>query len=145
MLTYFTSNLDPVKLYELKHYINFELLRVDLHYTYTCMFQVSVNSNVLHIPSSFLPFHVPVIFTLQQLKISYARCFQQIKSQIFCNLKLMPLKEFKTKSQNNTKLLFKPSSANPTKWSNTLKQFVGCGRQIVCVCLTILRDWRLKG
>ena len=28
-------------------------------------------------------------------------------------------------------------SANPTKWSNTLKQFVGH--------LTILWDWRLKG
>ena len=26
-----------------------------------------------------------------------------------------------------------PLSANPTKWSNTLKQFVGCCRQIVWV------------
>ena len=31
-----------------------------------------------------------------------------------------------------------PLSDNPTKLSNTLKQFVG-------VCLTILWDWRLKG
>ena len=29
-------------------------------------------------------------------------------------------------------------SVNPTKWSNTLKQF----RRIVWVCLIILRDWR---
>ena len=29
-------------------------------------------------------------------------------------------------------------SADPTKWSNTLKQF----RRIVWVCLIILRDWR---
>ena len=29
-------------------------------------------------------------------------------------------------------------SANPTKWSNTLKQFVGFCRRIVWVCLTIL-------
>ena len=36
-------------------------------------------------------------------------------------------------------------SANPTKWSNTLKQFVGCFRQIVWVCLTILWVWCLKG
>ena len=36
-------------------------------------------------------------------------------------------------------------STNFTKWSNTLKQFVGCYRQIVWVCLTILWDWRFKG
>ena len=35
-------------------------------------------------------------------------------------------------------------SANPTKRSNTLKQFVGNSRQIVWVCLTILCGWRLK-
>ena len=35
-------------------------------------------------------------------------------------------------------------SANLTKWSNTLKQFVRCCRWIVCVCLTILWAWRLK-
>ena len=34
-----------------------------------------------------------------------------------------------------------PSSADPTKWSNTLKQFAGCCRQVVWVCLTILWDW----
>ena len=36
-------------------------------------------------------------------------------------------------------------SASPTKWSNTHKQFVGKGRQIVWVCLTILWSWHLKG
>ena len=40
---------------------------------------------------------------------------------------------------------FKPLSAYLTKWSNTLKQFVGNGGRIVWVCLTILWDWRLKG
>ena len=38
-----------------------------------------------------------------------------------------------------------PLSANFTKWSNTLKQFVGFGRQIVWVYLTILQGWCLKG
>ena len=38
-----------------------------------------------------------------------------------------------------------PLSASPTKWSNTLKQFVGCCRRIACVCLTILWGWRLMG
>ena len=33
---------------------------------------------------------------------------------------------------------FDSLSANPTKWSNTRKQFVDCCRQIVWVCLTIL-------
>ena len=37
-----------------------------------------------------------------------------------------------------------PLSANPTKWSNTLKQFVGNSRRIVWVCLTILWGWRFK-
>ena len=40
--------------------------------------------------------------------------------------------------------IFKPLSANPTKWSNTLKQFVGKSRQIIWACLTILCGWRLK-
>ena len=39
---------------------------------------------------------------------------------------------------------FNPLSANPTKWSNTLKQFVYHSRQIVWVRLTILWGWRLK-
>ena len=40
-----------------------------------------------------------------------------------------------------------PLSANPTKWSNTLKQFVDelVYWQIVWVCLTILWDRHLKG
>ena len=45
----------------------------------------------------------------------------------------------------NCQKYMNPLSANPTKWSNTLKQFVGISRQIVCVCLIILWDWRLKG
>ena len=36
-------------------------------------------------------------------------------------------------------------SVNPTKWSNTRKEFVGNSRQIVWVCLTILWGWHLKG
>ena len=40
---------------------------------------------------------------------------------------------------------FNPFSANPTKWSNILKQFVGFYRRIVLVCLTILYSFQLKG
>ena len=38
---------------------------------------------------------------------------------------------------------FNHLTANSTKWSNTLRQFVGCCRWIVWVCLTILWGWRL--
>ena len=38
-----------------------------------------------------------------------------------------------------------PLSAKPTKWSNTLKQFVISSRQIVSVCLTILWGWHVEG
>ena len=37
-----------------------------------------------------------------------------------------------------------PLSTNPTKWSNTFKQFVGFYRRIVWLCLTILCGWWLK-
>ena len=40
--------------------------------------------------------------------------------------------------------LFNPSSANPTKWANSLKQFVGSCRRIVWMCLTIFWGWDLK-
>ena len=38
-----------------------------------------------------------------------------------------------------------PLSVNLTKWWNTLKQFVASCQQIICVSLTILLDWHLKG
>ena len=38
--------------------------------------------------------------------------------------------------------LFNPLSTNFTKWSNTLKQFVGNLPTNCLVCLTILWDWR---
>ena len=41
-------------------------------------------------------------------------------------------------------MLFKPLSSNPTKWSNTLKQFVSY-LPMNCLCLTILWGWRLQG
>ena len=40
--------------------------------------------------------------------------------------------------------LFNPLSANPTKWSNTLKPFVDSCRRIVWVCLAILWGWCLN-
>ena len=42
-------------------------------------------------------------------------------------------------------VIFNPLSANPTKWSNTLKQFVGNRRLIIWVCYTILKGWYIKG
>ena len=37
-----------------------------------------------------------------------------------------------------------PLIVNPIKWSNILKQFAGCCRRTVWVCLTILWSWYLK-
>ena len=34
-------------------------------------------------------------------------------------------------------ILRNPLSSSPTKWSNTLKQYVGCCRRIFWLCLTI--------
>ena len=45
---------------------------------------------------------------------------------------------------NGEYILFNPLTANPTKWSNTLKQFLGNRGRIIWVCLTISRGWRLK-
>ena len=45
----------------------------------------------------------------------------------------------------NLKIKINHLSINPTKWSNSLKQFVDCCRRIVWVSLTILWGWRLKG
>ena len=47
-----------------------------------------------------------------------------------------------TRSQHYS--FFNPLRASPTKWSTTLKQFVGNSRRIVLVCLTILWCWCLK-
>ena len=35
-------------------------------------------------------------------------------------------------------------SANPTKWSNTLKQFIGNSQLMAWVCLIILWGWHVK-
>ena len=54
---------------------------------------------------------------------------------------------FRYPASGSYKILKKidPLSANPTKWSKTLKQVVGFYRRIVCVCSTILWGWCLKG
>ena len=50
----------------------------------------------------------------------------------------------KVKQCTKTKA-FNPLSANPTKWSNTLKQFIDKSQKIVWVCVAILWGWLLKG
>ena len=48
------------------------------------------------------------------------------------------------KLKNKNKKILNPYSANSTKWSNTLKQFVGFCQRIVWMCLAILWGWCLK-
>ena len=61
--------------------------------------------------------------------------------------KKCPLKRYPTSWPGDTirEMTVNPLSANLTKWSNTLKQFGRCCRQIVWTCLRNLWDWRLKG
>ena len=47
-------------------------------------------ANILYIPLSFLVFHIPLIFALQQLKISeICTLFRPIKLQMFCILTII--------------------------------------------------------
>ena len=50
--------------------------------------KVSINSNILYIPPSFLAFHIPLTFTLYQLKISekYAVSTNQIADILHFNI-----------------------------------------------------------
>ena len=54
-----------------------------------------------------------------------------------CFLVYINLNPFST----NSRLLYPLKTENLTKWSNTLKQFIGKCRRIVWVCLTILWDF----
>ena len=60
------------------------------------------------------------------------------------HLRTTPSAAFSHYKSKEIYILINPLSTNPTKWSDTLKQFVGCCRRIVCVCLTILWGWCLK-
>ena len=71
---------------------------------------------------------------------------EEVKAGFFTKLKDSRLGIFREQ--------FNPLSPNHTKWSNTIKQFVdccqlkqfsGCWKRIVWVCLTILWGWHLKG
>ena len=69
----FTSNL--IEFFE----IRFDVAIIRLYKAI-----LSKNSNVLYIPPHFLAFHIPLIFALQQLRIShYAGCFDYL--HIFAN------------------------------------------------------------
>ena len=83
---------------------------------------------------------------LQQINLYHAICFflyppETLENQIFPDF----FESIKTDHWYEIGYTnFTPSSANPTKWSNTLKQFVGQSTHFL-VCLTILWVWSLKG
>ena len=88
------------------------------------------------------------------LKASYG-CFSNIFQvlQKGINLQFLLYLAWKLKATNDKRCLqislltfveFDPLSFKPTKWSNTLKQFVGFCWRIVWVCLTILWGCHLK-
>ena len=77
----------------------------------------------------------------------FLRCFSVTPQELpgICDL---TFSVFNQRSFPNLTVWLLPSvnllSANPIKWSIIFKQFVGCCRQIVWVCFTILWGWRLK-
>ena len=82
-------------------------------------------------------FGSPVVITpWQQLPPDYFLAF--------CNIRCRLL-ECDEIDENIGTIVVNPLSANLTKRSNTLKQFVSFCRRIVLGCLTILWGWRLKG
>ena len=49
-----------ILLFETEHYMNLELLGVDMPYTYRFMFHVRINSNALYILTNILAFLIPI-------------------------------------------------------------------------------------
>ena len=81
-----------------------------------------------------------LVFLVMKLK-----CHQLISLLMSCfclPIWTVTFSEACTSKSNNFLTLY--LSANPTKWSVTLKQFVDCCRRMVWVCLTILWGWRIK-
>ena len=61
---------------------------------------VSIHSDVFYIPPRFLTFHIPLIFAMQQLKISeICTLFQPIQLQIFSTLKTGKRKQQKKRKE----------------------------------------------
>ena len=76
-----------------------------------------------------------IVRGLKGAKFVYIRIF----ASLFISMDLTRfLKHNKWFSLSREKKTFNPLSASPTKWSNTLKQYVGYYRRTVWVCLTIL-------
>ena len=71
--------------------------------------------------------------------LSRKHMFSTSASEIMIGLTYIPNLSY-TKERT---YLVNPLSANPTKWSHTLKQFVGYCWRIVWVYLTILWEWRI--
>ena len=80
----------------MKYCINLELLNVDLPFAYTCLFWVSLNSQVRHSPPSFRAFHILLIIicTVAIKTSEIYTLFLSVRWQIFCILTIMRNKTF---------------------------------------------------
>ena len=92
-------------------------------------------------------------WTVLKISIPVSRIIWRVKNHLYyLSYKISYKNRLKIKNRKNPQNLCwyflvssNTSSANPTKWSNRLKQFVSNSRRIFWVCLTILWGWRLKG
>ena len=93
-------------------------------------------------PGNYL-FICKKLIKLNDFAMTNRRClFKLVPIVTFCNINKIYIyrKNFVCFGR-----LFNPFRANPRKWSNTLKEFVGKSRRIVWECLIILWGWLLKG
>ena len=79
----------------------------------------------------------------------YRKKYKEWNNNFFCKVFEVPDRKFHhfliwDRFLSNTIMLINPLSASPTKWSNTLKQFVDFCPRILWLCLTILWGWRVK-
>ena len=79
---------------------------------------------------------VPLIMQFDQLRLFWSKNWK---------ISSLPATTSAEKSSTPLKISVNTLRTNPTRRSNTLKQFVDNSRRIIWMCLTILWGWRLKG
>ena len=154
-----------------KLYIDSEIFFIELNYSFSNLrlyilklladYYKSIRKGIVHAPrwapqwQKLLYWSANEIFSeyLHQLYnkvslIGFCQCFGACGKEQIRSLWAFISHSYFLSSITNVYRIWKTMnslSTNPTKWSNTLKQFSGFWRRIVLVCLTILWDWRSKG
>ena len=125
------------------------LLKVFFHKFYLAHFSILYLKCLVflcwNITTFLNPFlaYVLILYPLKATENQVSWWFQEVKNGNIGQKWVKQIALCKVENSLDTNS-FNPLNVNPTKWSNTFKQFLGKSRRIVWVCLTILWDWRLK-